>query len=67
MIILALLKYFKNIEVLIYIYIKLKIHKQSFLFSVVSFQTLQTYFYQKHHMENLVYQYIYLANLLDQN
>ena len=67
-VILALLKYFKNIEVFnLHLYQVKKIHKQSFFYSLLSVSRhFKPIFYQKHHMENLIYQYIYLANLLDQ-
>ncbi len=67
-VILALLKYFKNIQVFnLHLYQIKKIHKQSFFYTLLSISRhFKPIFYQRHHMENLIYQYIYLANLLDQ-
>ena len=66
-IIIALLKIYKKVSVFgLDLYQKEKIYKKSFFKSVLSFSNHSKYiFYHENHMENLIYQYLYIARLLD--
>ena len=65
-VILALLKYYKKIRVFgLDLYQKKDLDKASFFYALMSLSRhFKPIFYQENHMENLIYQYIYLSKIL---
>ena len=64
--IIALLKIYKKVRVFgLDLYQKEKIYKKNFFQAVLSFSNHSKYiFYHEDHMENLIYQYLYIARLI---
>ncbi len=65
-VIIALLKIYKKVKVFgLDLYQKEKIYKKNFFQAVLSFSNHSKYiFYHEDHMENLIYQYLYIARLI---
>ena len=66
-VILALLKIYKKVRIFgLDLYQSKNIHEKSFFYSLLSLSRhFKPIFYQENHMENLIYQYIYLSKIID--
>lgn len=66
-VIISLMKIYKNIKVYgLDLYQSRKLHHQSFFYCLLSLSRhFKPIFYQQHHMENLIYQYIYLSRVVE--
>ena len=65
--VLALLKVYEKVNVYgLDLYQTKEIHKQSFFYALLSLSRhFKPIIYQENHMENLIYQYIYLSKILN--